>query len=152
MITLLASITGFFSSILPEILKLLKDKNDKKHELEVFDRQIKFSKLKEKYQLDELDARADILEQTALYSTYKTGIGWLDALNGTIRPILAYSFFLMYCGIKTLQYLAIKNGGGELYQYVQVLWTVDDQAIFAGIISFYFGHRTFSKFLRNKEL
>ncbi|OZG32274.1 hypothetical protein RiCNE_02800 [Rickettsia endosymbiont of Culicoides newsteadi] len=31
MITLLASITGFISSIIPEILKILKDQNDKKH-------------------------------------------------------------------------------------------------------------------------
>ncbi|WP_232048134.1 hypothetical protein [Rickettsia conorii] len=40
MITLLAAITGFISSIIPEILKIYKDINDKKHEINILDRQI----------------------------------------------------------------------------------------------------------------
>ena len=150
MITLLAFIAGFFSSIFPEILKIFKDKNDKKHELDILDRQMKLSKSKEKHALQEIEVRRDILEQASIYSTYKTGISWIDALNGTVRPVLAYSFFIMYCGIKVLQYLAIKHQGAQLYEYIQVLWTVDDQAIFAGIISFYFGQRTFTKVWRQK--
>jgi hypothetical protein len=150
MITLLASIAGFFSSIFPEILKIFKDKNDKKHELEILDRQIKFNKAKEIYQMQEIEIRRDILEQAALYQTYKTGISLIDALNGTVRPVLAYSFFIMYCGVKTLQYTALKSGAANLHEYVQLLWSVDDQAIFAGIISFYFGQRTFSKVWRQK--
>jgi hypothetical protein len=150
MITLLASIAGFFSSIFPEILKIFKDKNDKKHELEILDRQIKFNKAKELRQIQEIEVGRDILEQASLYKTYTTGISWIDAMNGTVRPVLAYSFFIMYCGIKVLQYLAIKSQTGQLYEYVQVLWSIDDQAIFAGIISFYFGQRTFTKVWRQK--
>ena len=37
MITLLASIAGFISSIIPEIIKYFKDINDKKHELNILD-------------------------------------------------------------------------------------------------------------------
>ncbi|HJD54321.1 MAG TPA: hypothetical protein LFW11_02990 [Rickettsia endosymbiont of Proechinophthirus fluctus] len=40
MITLLVAITGFMSSIMPEILKIYKDINDKKHEINILDRQI----------------------------------------------------------------------------------------------------------------
>jgi len=150
MITLLASIAGFFSSIFPEILKIFKDKNDKKHELDILDRQIKFNKAKESYQIQEIEIKRDMLEQAAIYQTYKTGINWIDAINGTVRPVLAYSFFIMYCGIKVLQYLALKSQAGQLHEYVQLLWSIDDQAIFAGIISFYFGQRTFAKVWRQK--
>jgi hypothetical protein len=150
MITLLASIAGFISSIFPEILRIFKDKNDKKHELDILDRQMKFSKNKDSYSIAEIEVHKDILEQAALYSTYKTGISWIDAMNGTVRPVLAYSFFAMYIGIKILQYIAIKSHQGQLFEYLQILWTVDDQAIFAGIISFYFGQRTFNKVWRNK--
>ena len=45
MITLLAAITGFISSIIPEILKIYKDINDKKHEINILDRQIANNKL-----------------------------------------------------------------------------------------------------------
>lgn len=150
MITLLASIAGFFSSIIPEILKIFKDKNDKKHELDIFDRQMKFSKIKENNHLHEIQTRKEMFEQASIYSTYKTGIGWIDAINGSVRPVLAYSFFIMYFGMKVLQYMAIKGQDGQLFQYLHILWTVDDQAIFAGIISFYFGQRTFSKSWRRK--
>ena len=150
MITLLASIAGFFSSIFPEILRIFKDKNDKKHELDILDRQIKFNKARDNQILAEIEIKRDIIEQSALYSTYKTGINWIDAVNGTVRPVLAYSFFIMYFGIKILQYISIKAHGGDFLQYLQILWTLDDQAIFAGIISFYFGQRTFSKLWRQK--
>jgi hypothetical protein len=56
----------------------------------------------------------------------------------------------MYLGIKILQYKSIESYDGHLLEYLQILWTLDDQAIFAGIISFYFGQRTFSKVWRHK--
>jgi hypothetical protein len=150
MITLLASIVGFVSSVFPEILRIIKDKHDKKHALEILDRKMKLSKVKENMVLQEIEIKKDVLEQAALYSTYKTGISWIDAMNGTVRPVLAYSFFIMYLGMKVLQYLAIKGHQGQLAEYLQVLWNIDDQAIFAGIISFYFGQRTFNKLLKYK--
>ena len=39
MITLLASIAGFITSIVPEIIKYFKDINDKKHELDILEKQ-----------------------------------------------------------------------------------------------------------------
>ena len=43
MITLLASIAGFISSIIPEIVKYFKDANDKKHELAIVEKQIEYN-------------------------------------------------------------------------------------------------------------
>ncbi|MDF2965605.1 MAG: hypothetical protein K0Q51_993 [Rickettsiaceae bacterium] len=145
MITLFASIAGFISSIFPEILKLIKDKNDKVHELNILDRQIEFSKLSSSKYIEEVQASRDIAESFSLYSTYKTGISWIDALNGTVRPMLAYSFFALYGFIKYTQYKAISSSQGPIIEYLDIIWSVDDQAIFAGIISFYFGQRTFNK-------
>ncbi len=81
-------------------------------------------------------AAADIAESRALYKTYNTGIKWVDVLNGTVRPVIAYSFFILYAVIKAMQFSA---------DLPWLLWTVEDQAIFAGIISFYFGQRAMSK-------
>ncbi len=149
MITLLASIAGFISSIIPEIIKYFKDINDKKHELDIFDKQIKYNRAGIKHSLEEIKLSHDMLEQAALYSTYTTNIKWIDALNGSVRPVLAYSFFLMYMGIKYLQYKALSNSS-YLIEYVEVIWSIDDQAIFAGIISFYYGQRTFRKLWKNR--
>ena len=58
--------------------------------------------------------------------------------------VLAYSFFVMYMGVKYLQYQVI-TASAHVIEYLDIIWNVDDQAIFAGIISFYYGQRTFRK-------
>ena len=144
MITLLASISGFVSSIIPEIIKYFKDVNDKKHELNILDKQIEYNANNAAQTLEEIHVSRDIFEHASLYSTYKTEIKWVDSLNGSVRPVLAYSFFLMYMGVKYIQYKAI-TGSAHAIEYLEVLWSIDDQAIFAGIISFYYGQQTFRK-------
>ncbi len=148
MVTLIASLVGFISSLIPEIMKYFLDKNDKKHELSILEQQMKLKKTNPGSQLDEIIALTNLGEQQALYKTYKTGICWVDALNGTVRPLLAYAFFGMYGFIKFLQYRVIA-GSVNINEIVTILWTGEDQAIFAGIISFYFGQRALSK-LRGK--
>lgn len=153
MITLLASIVGFISSIIPEILKLFKDNSDKKHALDLLDRQIGNNRQNDNIisakTLEELEISKDIAEQSSLYSTYNSKINWVDALNGSVRPVLAYSFFMMYVSVKFTQYKAIKSTA-ILVEYLDILWNIDDQAIFAGIISFYFGQSTFNKLWKRK--
>ena len=147
MVTLFASIAGFLSSILPEIFRFFKDSQDKKHEIELLQIQMEYSRTAHTHQLEAIEMQRDALEHHHLYSTYNAGVYWVDALNATVRPVLAYSFFIMYGAVKFLQlrYIAANS---ELVAYLDVLWNQDDQAIFAGIISFYFGQRTFSKFWR----
>lgn len=149
MITLFASIAGFISSIIPEIIKYFKDINDKKHELDILQKQIEYNQYTKAQNLEEIHISKDILEHASLYSTYTTNINWVDALNGSVRPVLAYSFFLMYIGVKYIQYQAI-SAAAPIIEYIDIIWNIDDQAIFAGIISFYYGQRTFQRVWKNK--
>ena len=149
MITLLASIAGFIGSVIPEIVKYFKDVNDKKHELAILAKQIEYNQSSANRSLEEIHISRDILEQASLYATYKTEITWVDAFNGLVRPVLAYSFFIMYMGVKYIQYVAI-SASSHVIEYIEIIWSVDDQAIFAGIISFYYGQRTFQKLWKNK--
>ncbi len=144
MITLLASITGFLTSLIPEIIQFLKEKSDKKHEIEMLNKQFRFSKIGKEQDLEDIQTRQQAIEHSLIYSTYKVGVSWVDALNGTVRPILAYSFFLMYSAIKLTQYHYLKDIL-MLTQNIEVIWTIDDQAIFASIIGFYFGQRAFAR-------
>ena len=144
MITLFASIAGFITSLIPEILRFFKDKLDKSHELQLMDKQIRFSKNGYIKSPEEVEMTRDVMERLSLYSTYKTGINWVDALNGTVRPVLAYSFFAMYCAIKILQYQYVVKTA-LFVQHLDIIWSIDDQAIFASIVSFYFGQRAFAK-------
>ncbi len=148
MVTLLASLAGFISSLIPEIMKYFIDKNDKKHEIQILEYQMKLTRLKGESHLEEIIASNSLGETQALYRTYKTGICWIDALNGSVRPVLAYAFFAIYTFVKYLQYMIIAEAI-NIKDIITILWSLEDQAIFAGIISFYFGQRAISK-LRGK--
>ena len=150
MITLLASIAGFFSSLVPEILRVIKNKNDQNHQLAMLDKQITIAKSKNAQLLQAIQSKADVTEHNNIYATYKTGINWIDALNGSVRPVLAYSFFIMYLSIKIMQYCSLRAYCEKMIDHLHLLWTLEDQAIFASIISFYFGQRAFSKLWRKK--
>jgi cellulose synthase/poly-beta-1,6-N-acetylglucosamine synthase-like glycosyltransferase len=70
----------------------------------------------------------------------------VDALNGTVRPVIAYAFFILYALVKLLSYAAVANSNVVPFVVLHdTLWTEDDAAIFAGIISFYFGQRAMAK-------
>ena len=136
MITLLGSLLGFLSAAFPDFLKLFRDAQDRKHELKILELQMEQQAQGHANRLEEIQVSADIAESQALYKTYHTGIRWVDALNGTVRPVIAYSFFVLYALVKVMQFSA---------DLPWLLWTAEDQAIFAGIISFYFGQRAMAK-------
>lgn len=144
MITLLASLGGFFTSFIPSLLKLWQDKSDKAHELAILQLQMQATKDNNDIQAQEVGATAYATQLTALYGTYKTGISWVDALNGTVRPVLTYGFFFLYAAVKYMQYTVIGDHA-PLFEYLDAMWNQEDQAIFASVIAFYFGQRAMSK-------
>jgi len=144
MITLLGSLIGFMGAAFPDFLKMWRDSADRKHELVILEMQMAQQEKGHAQRLEEINVQADISESRALYKTYNTGIKWVDALNGTVRPVLAYAFFLLYFTVKYMQF-GMVDLGNPLPWHMDILWSVEDQVIFAGIISFYFGQRAMSK-------
>ncbi len=143
MITLFSALVGFISAICPDLIKLFRDTQDRKHELTILELQMKQQREGHSQRLEEIHAQADISETRALYKTYYSGVEWVDALNGTVRPVLAYAFFCLYFTIKWMQFSLL--GDSPLPWQLHALWGVEDQAIFAGIMAFYFGQRAMGK-------
>jgi len=143
MMTLLASAIGFIGSLFPELLKLYRDKQDRTHELTLLQLQLEQQKQGVSERLEEIRIATEASESTALYQTYRSGVAWVDALSGTVRPVLAYGFFVLYAVVKGLQFSAL--GDAPLPWQIEALWSEEDRAIFAGILSFYFGQRAMGK-------
>lgn len=140
MITLLGSLLGFLGSFVPDLFKTFQRAQDNKHELAMFDKQLEMLQAQGAIKMQEIGAQADIAESVAVHQPMQiTGIHWLDALNGTVRPVLAYAFFMLYAAIKICQFHMIK-------ETPWALWTEEDGAVFAAIVSFYFGGRAMAKF------
>lgn len=144
MVTIIGAMVGFLSAAFPDMLKLFRDHADRKHELIILEMQLQQQRQGHTQRLEEINAQADIAESKALYKTYLSGVAWVDALNATVRPVLAYAFFALYFTIKMLQFSLI-DFATPLPWHIDMLWGQEDRAIFAGIIAFYFGQRAMSK-------
>lgn len=145
MITVISSLIGFLGAGLPKFLEYFQDKQDKKHELAVMDRQMAMAKDANTIKLQELQTQENIQEIKSIYKTFNTGIRWVDALNGLVRPIIAFALIGLYIVIEYMIFYIIGTETGYTLEMLEFLWSDEDQALFSGIISYYFGSRAFSK-------
>lgn len=150
--TLLGGILGPLFRLVPEFLKYLDRKEERKHELAMQAAALEADKAKYANQLAVATTQADAVEftqavgalQEALRGQFQmTGVKLIDGLNMSVRPVITYAFFSLYAGIK-LQSLV--NGAT-----LASLWTEADMGLFSGIISFYFMGRVFER-LRSREV
>ena len=150
MLTLIGSLLGFVTSAFPDLLGLFRDSQDRKHELAILDRQMEQMKLGHRQRLEEIEVQGDIAESQALYRHDKpVGVVWVDSLRASVRPIITYAFFLLFAAVKgSALYLLIAVEGLLLAEALPHIWDPETQALFAAVMSFWFGQRALSK-LRN---
>lgn len=144
MITILSALLGFLGSALPDLMRLFQDRQDKAHELEIMDKQIELQKLGLTQRLEEIQIQSEGAEMKSLYETVKTGVTWVDALGGTVRPVLAYAFIFMFM-LSKFPVIAMVGFDPFNLELIPHLWIESDACIFSSIIAFYFGSRHFHK-------
>ena len=116
MLTLLGSLLGFISSAFPDLLKIWQDKQDRKHELQILDRQMEQMRLGHNQRLEEITVNADINESVALlkHDSQPSGVKWVDGLRASVRPVITYAFFLLFTTVKvSALYVLVVDQGME---------------------------------------
>ena len=147
MLTLLASLMGFASSALPKLFNLYQDKHDRAHELAILEKQLEQMRLGHNQRLAEIQTRADITNTQALYQhdNRSSNIPWVEGLRASVRPMVTYLFMLLFIAVKIASLVALLQEGLALTASLQAIWDGETHALFAAIISFWFGHRTFKQ-------
>ena len=67
-----------------------------------------------------------------------TGNKLADFFNSFVRPYLTYSLSFLYFGVKISSAFVLYSQGAEAKVYLTQLYTIDDQALFWGIVNFWF--------------
>lgn len=148
MMTLLGSLLGFAGSAIPSVLDHFQKKEKNKLQLEQMKLQATLTREGhqmdlakwEKTALDE-EHRRLIEHDTAIAK----GTGFFSGLSKSVRPLITYAFFGLYCTAKAvLIYSGLEQG---LDITVVMDHVVDDEftALMAAIFSFWFGSRTLEK-------
>ena len=152
MMTLLGSLLGFGTSFLPEVLNFFKAGQEHKHNLERMKVEMQLMEKRSELQLQIMDKQADIKETEGLYKHDSIDAGgFVNALRGSVRPVITYAFFGLFVAIKAVAVMTLINEQGvDLEAALNVIWDDNTAGLFAAIMSFWFGNRAVSKYYRSK--
>lgn len=145
---LLGSVLGFGGSVVPAITDHFKQKNEQKFELAKMEKmaELRAAGFDQEYRMYE--TKADDNEHARLVQhdiSINQGTGFVAALQKSVRPVITYAFFGLFAVIEiTLLMTALENGT-DFSEAINILWDDDTKAIFAAIISFWFGSRAIDK-------
>ena len=141
--SILGGALGGVFRLAPEVIKYFDRKGERQHELAMQDKQLEFAKLQGQQKIQEAQIQADAIDISALKDVLVaqaqlTGNKFIDFINSFVRPYLAYTLSFLYFGVKITYGIALFQGGATSYDIARALYTPDDQALFWGIVNFYF--------------
>jgi hypothetical protein len=152
--TLLGGLLGGAFRLAPEILKWLDRKGERGHELAMQDKAIEFEKLRGAQRMAEIGAAADAawntgainaLKEAVAAQGHQSGVRWADALSASVRPVITYWFMGLYCAAKTAAFAAALTAGADWGEAILHAWSEADQALWAGVLNFWFLGRVFDR-------
>ena len=152
--TLLGGLLGGAFRLAPEFLKWLDRKGERGHELAMQDKALEFEKLRGAQKMAEIGAGADAAWNVGAIETLreavrtqgeKTGVRWADALSCSVRPVITYWFMALYYAAKMAAFAAAVTAGANWGTAIVHAWTEADQALWAGVLNFWFLGRVFDK-------
>ena len=99
------------------------------------------------HELKAFEAQAPMKSMTDLFSIHehKQRTGIISVLQRSVRPVITYCFFGLFLAIEITLLREALNSGMSVAESLNVLWDEDTKAIFAAIISFWFGSRAIDK-------
>jgi hypothetical protein len=152
--TLLGGLLGGAFRLAPEILKWLDRQGERSHELAMQDKALEFEKLRGAQRMAEIGASADAVWNTGAIEALKaavvsqgqpSGVKWVDGLSSSVRPVITYWFMALYCSAKTAAFMAAVGAGASWGTAILHAWTEADQALWAGVLNFWFLGRVFDR-------
>ena len=147
MIALLGSLLGFGTSFLPQILGFFQQKQEHKNKLELLRLQGEMAAQGVQLELQILDKKAEIEETKAIYNYANPSSGFSAGLAASVRPVITYLFFALFMATKIVIMVKVTEQGGDWMDSVDLMFDNETKALFAAIISFWFGNRAVSKYM-----
>lgn len=153
---LLGSIFGGVFRLAPEVLKWLDKKNERSHELQMFDRQCQLEQVRGQQKLAEIGAQRDMAVDAGVLDAFKAAIdqqtemakaagGWVASLSASVRPVVTYWILGVWSFIHVwFAYNAWLLGAPPEVVFKTML-TADFAALVSGTINYWFLDRTLAK-------
>jgi hypothetical protein len=154
MLSLLGTLLGFGTSIIPSIFDFFKEKSKRAADLEELKlradlqaRGIELSIKQVKAQVEVEESKAKAVEAAGLYAHDASlkGGSFVEAMRASLRPVITYVFFLLFVLIKVCALISLLKSGSPVVDALPKLWDEETAGLFSAVIAFWFGNRAFDK-------
>jgi hypothetical protein len=150
MFTALATILGALTSSIPSIVRIFEKKQELAHEKSMAELKLEAAKSNADIELRLSATKASFAEGESLrtHDSSLDGGKFINSLRASVRPVITYVFFFMFVIIKTSAAYVMLTNGASVPEMLKAVWDPETTAIFGSIVGFWFGSRTFEKYMR----
>lgn len=147
MLALLSPLFGILGSLLPSIVRIFERKQEIKYELDMAKLKIDAAERQADLQFNVEVIKANAIERQSLYDHDKSidGGKFINALRASIRPVITYSFFFLFCAVKIAAAWVMIDKGMSMPEMLAAVWDVETMSLFSTIVAFWFGSRMMEK-------
>lgn len=149
----LGSLLGGLFRLAPEVLKFFDKKNERHHELAMFDRQCDLEKVRGQIKLDEIGAHHAAAVDTGVLDAFNAAInqqtemvkaagGWAARLSASVRPVVTYWVLFLWSFIHMWFAWNAWLLGAPPVEVFKTMMTADFAALVAGTTNYWFLDRT----------
>jgi hypothetical protein len=153
---IIGSVLGGVFRLVPEVIKYFDKKNERQHELAMFDKQCDLEKVRGQIRLEEIGAQRDMAVDVGVMDAFKAAIdqqtemvkaagGWVASLSASVRPVMTYYLLLLYGVAKTAAIVLAYYAGQPMLEVLKNAWGVDDMALLSGVVNYWILDRTLAK-------
>jgi hypothetical protein len=149
----LGSLLGGLFRLAPEVLKYFDRRNERQHELAMFDRQCDLEKVRGTIKLQEIGAQhamavdagvlgalqAAVTQQTEMV---KAAGGWVASLSASVRPVVTYWILGLWSFVHVWFAWSAWLAGASPAEVFKTMMTADFAALVAGTLNYWFLDRT----------
>jgi len=153
---LLGGIFGGIFRLAPEVLKWLDKKNERAHELSMFDRQCELEAQRGAQKLAEIGAVREAAVDVGAMAAFNAAIqqqadmvkaagGWAAALSASVRPVVTYWVLLLWSAVHAVFMWNAWTSGAPALEVFKQIMSPDFSALLSGTINYWFLDRTLAK-------
>ncbi len=142
--TIMGGLLGGIFRLVPEFLKWLDRKEERKHELAMQDKALAMQQLIGTQKIEEKGADFDLKGMDALIEAIKaqaqpTGIKWVDGFNALMRPLITVQWVIvLYPAVIVCMIIMSFMSTSDMVGSIVKAFGADEKAFVAGIANFWF--------------
>ncbi len=147
------SLLGGIFRLAPEVLKFFDKKNERNHELLMFQRQCDLEQIRGQQKLAEIGAARDAAIDVGVMDAFNSAInqqaemakaagGWAASLSASVRPVVTYWVILLWSFVHLWFAWNAWLQGAAPREVFETMMTADFMALVSGTINYWFLDRT----------